>query len=66
VLTTILFGRPSSGVMRAGASDDAETTRLALAARGGDPVARDRFVRATQRDVWRFVAYLAGSRRPTT
>lgn len=60
MLTTILFGRLSSGVMRAGASDDAETTRLALAARGGDPVARDRFVRATQRDVWRFVAYLAG------
>jgi RNA polymerase sigma-70 factor, ECF subfamily len=60
VPSTILFGRLSSGVMRAGVPDDAETTRWALAARGGDPVARERFVRATQRDVWRFVAYLAG------
>jgi RNA polymerase sigma-70 factor, ECF subfamily len=46
--------------MRAGAPDDAEVTRWALAAGRGDLAARERFVRATQRDVWRFVAYLAG------
>lgn len=38
---------------------DAAVTRLALAARGGDPSAVDRFVRATQRDVWRYVAFLS-------
>ncbi|MBY8849829.1 RNA polymerase sigma factor SigC [Saccharothrix longispora] len=40
------------------ASDD-EVTRWALAARSGDHAALERFVRATQRDVWRFVAHLA-------
>ncbi|MEU7474586.1 sigma-70 family RNA polymerase sigma factor [Lentzea sp. NPDC042327] len=40
-------------------SPDDEVTRWALQARGGDRVALERFVRATQRDVWRFVAHLA-------
>lgn len=34
------------------------STRWALAARGGDPVAQAAFVRATQAEVWRFVAAL--------
>ncbi|MFD9407397.1 sigma-70 family RNA polymerase sigma factor [Streptomyces sp. NPDC059989] len=38
---------------------DAAVTRLALAARDGDPAKADRFVRALQRDVWRYVAYLS-------
>ncbi|MFI1281204.1 sigma-70 family RNA polymerase sigma factor [Streptomyces sp. NPDC020858] len=38
---------------------DAAVTRLALAARDGDPVKTDRFVRALHRDVWRYVAYLS-------
>lgn len=37
-----------------------ELTGLALAAGRGDRAALDRFVRATQRDVWRLVAHLAG------
>jgi RNA polymerase sigma-70 factor (ECF subfamily) len=37
-------------------ADDA--TRWALAARDGDPVAAAAFVRATQADLWRFVAAL--------
>ncbi|MCT2582103.1 sigma-70 family RNA polymerase sigma factor [Actinophytocola gossypii] len=37
-----------------------ELTALALAAGRGDRAALDRFVRATQRDVWRLVAHLAG------
>ncbi|WP_447008468.1 RNA polymerase sigma factor SigC [Saccharothrix isguenensis] len=40
------------------ASDD-EVTRWALAARSGDRDALEHFVRATQRDVWRFVAHLS-------
>jgi RNA polymerase sigma-70 factor (ECF subfamily) len=40
------------------ASDD-EVTGWALDARSGDRDALERFVRATQRDVWRFVAHLA-------
>ncbi|WP_211304268.1 sigma-70 family RNA polymerase sigma factor [Umezawaea tangerina] len=40
--------------------DDAEVTGLALRARAGDPGAVEGFVRATQGDVWRFVAHLAG------
>jgi RNA polymerase sigma-70 factor (ECF subfamily) len=35
-----------------------EATRCALAAREGDPVAAAAFVRATQAEVWRFVASL--------
>ncbi|MGM1060687.1 sigma-70 family RNA polymerase sigma factor [Saccharothrix sp. Mg75] len=38
---------------------DDEVTRWALDARSGDRAALERFVRATQRDVWRFVAHLA-------
>jgi RNA polymerase sigma-70 factor (ECF subfamily) len=35
-----------------------ETTALALRAREGDPAAQSAFVRATQAEVWRFVAAL--------
>ncbi|MEW2413050.1 sigma-70 family RNA polymerase sigma factor [Streptomyces sp. NPDC046866] len=38
---------------------DAAVTRLALAARDGDPEKADRFVRALHRDVWRYVAFLS-------
>ncbi|MEU0374773.1 sigma-70 family RNA polymerase sigma factor [Streptomyces sp. NPDC006283] len=38
---------------------DEPVTRLALAARDGDPGAVDSFVRALHRDVWRYVAYLS-------
>lgn len=43
----------------AGSADD-EITRWALAARTGDRAAAAAFIRATQRDVHRFVAHLAG------
>jgi RNA polymerase sigma-70 factor (ECF subfamily) len=43
-------------------TNDAEITRWAVAARGGDRAAVERFIRATQRDVWRFVAHLADRR----
>ncbi|MFF3343295.1 sigma-70 family RNA polymerase sigma factor [Streptomyces flavidovirens] len=39
--------------------DDALITSWALAARSGDPEAIDRFVRALQRDVRRYVTYLS-------
>ncbi|MHA5048700.1 sigma-70 family RNA polymerase sigma factor [Streptomyces sp. SD15] len=39
-------------------SRDESLTSWALAARGGDPVAVDHFVRALQRDVRRYVTYL--------
>ncbi|HEY8981147.1 MAG TPA: sigma-70 family RNA polymerase sigma factor [Streptomyces sp.] len=39
---------------------DASTTAWALAARGGDPYAAERFVRALHGDVVRYVAYLSG------
>ncbi|GAA1943433.1 sigma-70 family RNA polymerase sigma factor [Kitasatospora viridis] len=38
--------------------DDDRLTALALAARAGDPADVEAFVRATHRDVWRFVAHL--------
>jgi RNA polymerase sigma-70 factor, ECF subfamily len=38
--------------------DTDEVTRVALAARAGDPAAAAAFVRATQADVWRACAYL--------
>lgn len=41
-------------------AEDARVTELALAAGVGDRTALEEFVRATQRDVWRFVAHLAG------
>lgn len=40
--------------------DSDELTRLALAAGKGDRSALERFVRASQPDVWRLVAHLAG------
>ncbi|TRO67879.1 MULTISPECIES: sigma-70 family RNA polymerase sigma factor [unclassified Streptomyces] len=42
------------------AHDDERITGWALAAGAGDPDAVERFVRATHRDVWRFVAHLSG------
>ncbi len=39
-------------------SDDAQTTALALAAGAGDRTALAAFIRATQRDVYRFVGHL--------
>ncbi|AOP47227.1 sigma-70 family RNA polymerase sigma factor [Streptomyces lydicus] len=42
------------------AADDAQLTVLALAARDGDPDAVERFIRASHRHVWRFVAHLSG------
>jgi RNA polymerase sigma-70 factor (ECF subfamily) len=41
------------------ARDDDQVTEWALAARGGEPVAVERFVSATYRDVWRFVAHVS-------
>jgi RNA polymerase sigma-70 factor (ECF subfamily) len=43
---------------RAAAPSDTQITEWALAARGGDGEAFERFVRATRIDVWRFVAHL--------
>lgn len=40
-------------------TDDDPLTRLALAAGRGDRRALDEFIRATERDVWRTVAFLA-------
>ncbi|MFD9123312.1 sigma-70 family RNA polymerase sigma factor [Kitasatospora sp. NPDC059571] len=52
---------PSSRtVTRSARPDDPTVTAWALAARGGDPVAVERFVRATRADVWCFVAHLSG------
>ncbi|MBS9536024.1 RNA polymerase sigma factor SigC [Mycobacterium sp. M1] len=47
-------------VLMAGADrgDDDAVTALALAAAGGDTAALAAFIKATQRDVWRFTAYL--------
>ncbi|MBB5068520.1 sigma-70 family RNA polymerase sigma factor [Saccharopolyspora gloriosae] len=41
-------------------AEDTRVTELALAAGKGDRRALEEFVRATQRDVWRFLAHLAG------
>jgi len=38
--------------------DDDEVTRLALAAGRGDSAALEKFIKATERDVWRTVAFL--------
>src|SRR6516225_7118652 len=40
-------------------SDDEAVTRLALSAARGNARALEAFIKATQQDVWRFVAYLA-------
>jgi RNA polymerase sigma-70 factor, ECF subfamily len=42
--------------------NDSDITGWALAARQGDRSAMEQFVRATQRDVWRFVAHLSDVR----
>ncbi|MFD0745904.1 sigma-70 family RNA polymerase sigma factor [Phytohabitans flavus] len=41
--------------------DEHQTTRLAVAAGRGDQAAAAAFVRATQQQVWRFIAHLAGA-----
>lgn len=41
-----------------GSRDEDQITWLALAAGRGDPAALEQFIKATQRDVWRSVAYL--------
>lgn len=41
-------------------AEDTRVTELALAAGKGDRRALEELVRATQRDVWRFLAHLAG------
>ncbi|MFJ9823048.1 sigma-70 family RNA polymerase sigma factor [Streptomyces sp. NPDC101160] len=55
--------RPSRSAHAPDADTDAATTRLALAARDGDPAKADLFVRALHRDVWRYVAYLSADRQ---
>ena len=42
-----------------GARDDDQVTQLALAAGRGDTAALEQFIKATERDVWRTVAFLA-------
>ncbi|WP_030429576.1 RNA polymerase sigma factor SigC [Allokutzneria albata] len=42
--------------------DDERVTQWALDAGAGDRAALERFIRATQRDVWRFVAHLSDVR----
>ncbi|MDN4517442.1 RNA polymerase sigma factor SigC [Mycolicibacterium austroafricanum] len=49
---------PSNRVLRVTSGDDDHVTALALAAGHGDDAALEQFVKATQRDVWRSVAYL--------
>ncbi len=51
---------PLGCVFMAGADrvDDDVVTALAVAAAAGDPRALEAFIKATQHDVWRFVAYL--------
>lgn len=49
---------PATPTRRTAGPDEA-VTLLALAARDGDPVAVDQFVRALHRDVRRYVAYLS-------
>ncbi|GGY73032.1 sigma-70 family RNA polymerase sigma factor [Streptomyces omiyaensis] len=61
-----LLRRPSGASRPTRAPDpetDAATTRLALAARDGDPVKADLFVRALHRDVRRYVTYLSADRQ---
>ncbi|MGO1049703.1 sigma-70 family RNA polymerase sigma factor [Crossiella sp. CA198] len=41
-------------------ADDTQITEWALAAGRGDQVAAAAFIRATQREVWRFLVHLAG------
>ncbi|WP_399495249.1 sigma-70 family RNA polymerase sigma factor [Streptomyces sp. P9(2023)] len=55
--------KPSRSSYVPDAATDAATTLLALAARDGDPVKADLFVRALHRDVWRYVAHLSADRQ---
>ncbi|MEU6056837.1 sigma-70 family RNA polymerase sigma factor [Streptomyces sp. NPDC047097] len=50
---------PSRGRTRPLALPDEEVTRIAVAARQGDPDAVESLVRLLHRDVWRYVAYLS-------
>jgi RNA polymerase sigma-70 factor, ECF subfamily len=50
---------PSRGGGRSDGRSDGRATRLALAARDGDPEAVELFVRELHRDVWRYVAHLS-------
>ncbi|MFE4453397.1 sigma-70 family RNA polymerase sigma factor [Streptomyces sp. NPDC056796] len=50
---------PDGAPARYSPASDAEATRLALAARDGDPAKADRFVRALHSDVRRYVAHLS-------
>ncbi len=52
------FHGPSTTVLRVTSGDEDHVTSLALAAGRGDDAALDAFIKATQRDVWRSVAYL--------
>ncbi|NUL06019.1 sigma-70 family RNA polymerase sigma factor [Streptomyces lunaelactis] len=45
--------------VRSDIRDDAQVTEWALAARSGDREAIESFIRATRRDVWRYVAHLS-------
>ncbi|MYV67216.1 sigma-70 family RNA polymerase sigma factor [Streptomyces sp. SID2131] len=58
-----LHREPTRPPHPSGTDTDAATTLLALAARDGDPVKTDLFVRALHRDVWRYVAYLSTDRQ---
>jgi RNA polymerase sigma-70 factor, ECF subfamily len=53
-------GAATGGEVTAGVDSDAQVTAWALAAGQGDRAAATAFVRATQQQVWRFVAHLAG------
>ncbi|WP_369148513.1 sigma-70 family RNA polymerase sigma factor [Streptomyces sp. R44] len=55
--------RPARSAHAPDADTDAATTRLALAARDGDPAKADLFVRALHRDVRRYVTYLSADRQ---
>lgn len=49
---------PSHKVLRVSTGDEDQVTWLALAAGRGDTAALESFIKATQHDVWRSVAYL--------
>lgn len=60
---TLLDGSTTPPRSAHSSAADAVTTRLALAARDGDPAKADLFVRALHRDVRRYVAYLSADRQ---
>ncbi|GGN50415.1 RNA polymerase sigma factor [Streptomyces albiflavescens] len=59
ITSTLPVSRATSEKSEHTASIDASITAWALAARGGDPDAVERFVRALHRDVVRYVAHLS-------